>query len=253
VLNPPKATPEPKASRVRVWQAADRILRSGRRPTVEGVRELLGGGSPNSITAYINDWYRELGARLALAETPLAGFPADAVSLLTELWRLAAADQGSVRDRPSGDDAAERLRDAEKSALEAQTTALETLNQELQRHRASAEKSLAETRALLARREAALEDERSRVAALDQALANTRLELEVARERHRLASARTPVTVRRSTRPSKLRRRKASSAPKRALRMKRAKPVKRAVEKTTGRQRTRQTARSARTPARKKR
>ena len=71
---------EPKGSRVRVCQAADRVLRSGRRPTVEGIRELLGGGSPNSVTAYLNDWCRELGGWLVAAETPPACFPAEAVS-----------------------------------------------------------------------------------------------------------------------------------------------------------------------------
>ena len=57
---------EPKASRVRVYQAADRILQSGRRPTVEGVREILHGRPRNSVTAYINDWYGKLGGRLAV-------------------------------------------------------------------------------------------------------------------------------------------------------------------------------------------
>ena len=91
--NPLEATPEPKASRVRVFQAADRILRSGRRPTVEAIRELVGGGSPNSVTAYIQDWYQELGSRLVATEEPLVGFPREAVSLLGELWRIAVADR----------------------------------------------------------------------------------------------------------------------------------------------------------------
>jgi hypothetical protein len=190
----------PKASRARVWQAADRVLRSGRRPTVEGIRELLGGGSPNSITAYINDWYRELGTRLDCAEAPLAGLPADAVSLLTELWHLATT--GRTGERASEGDTADRLRDAGNASLEAQTKALETLNQELQRHRASAERSLAETRALLARREAALDRERARTAYLEQTLAQTRLDLEVALELQRLG----PVRIQRHSRqPSRLR------------------------------------------------
>ena len=184
------SAPEPKASRVRVWQAADRVLRSGRRPTVEGIRELLGGGSPNSVTAYLNDWYRELGGRLVAAETPLAGFPAEAVSLMTELWRLAAVDQRGAAAGTGDTDTATRASDAERDALRAEAKALLTLNQELQRHRASVEKSLAETRALLLRREAALEEERAEAAAREQALAQTRMELEVARERLRLAPSR---------------------------------------------------------------
>jgi len=202
VPTPLERTPEPKASRVRVWQACDRVLRSGRRPTVEGIREILGGGSPNSVTAYINEWYRELGSRLAAAETPLAGFPPEAVSLMTELWRLAAADQRVVRDQDAADHTATRMLTAERDVLAAEGKALQTLNQELQRHRSTAEKSLAEARALLSRREAALEEERSRAAALEQALAQTRLELEVANERHRLAAAKRPTT--RSERRSRL-------------------------------------------------
>jgi hypothetical protein len=192
VPDAPETPPKPKASRIRVWQVADRILRSGRRPTVEGVRELLGGGSPNSVTAYINDWYRDLGTRLVAVETPLAGFPPEAVSLMTEFWRLAAADQTGVNEGTSEDDAAVRMLEVERDAREADTKALQTLNQELQRHRSTAEKSLAEARALLSRREAALEEERSRGASLEQALVQARMELEVLLERRRLGSGRIP-------------------------------------------------------------
>jgi len=163
-----------------VWQAAERILTSGRRPTVSGVREVLGGGSPNSVSAYLDDWYRELGSRLSAAETPLPGIPADAVALLSELWRIAARDPGTH------DDATDQLREAERSALEAERKSLDVLNQELKRHRAVAEKAAADMRALLNRREAALEEERSRAQQLEQALAGTRLELEIALERMRL-------------------------------------------------------------------
>jgi hypothetical protein len=45
---------------------------------------------------------------------------------------------------------------------------------------------------LLARREAALEEERARGASVDQALAQARIELEVALERFRLAPERAP-------------------------------------------------------------
>ncbi len=193
VPNLPESAREPKASRVRVWQACDRVLRSGRRPTVEGIREVLGGGSPNSVTAYINEWYRELGSRLAAAETPLAGFPPEAVSLMTELWRLAGADQGNTRDQDAAEDSAMRMLVAERDALEAESKALQTLNQELQRHRSTAEKCLAEARALLSRREAALEEERSRAASLEQALVQARMELEVQLERQRLAPSRIAV------------------------------------------------------------
>jgi len=217
VPNPPESAPEPKASRVRVWQACDRVLRSGRRPTVEGIREILGGGSPNSVTAYINEWYRELGSRLAAAETPLAGFPPEAVSLMTELWRLAATDQAKARDSEAADDTATRMLAAERDSFEADAKALQTLNQELQRHRSTAEKSLAEARALLSRREAALEEERSRAASLEQALVQARMEIEVLLERRRLAPPKSLVvaTQRTAMRPKRHATRRSTTRQKR--------------------------------------
>jgi hypothetical protein len=212
VPNPSEAAPEPKASRIRVWQACDRVLRSGRRPTVEGIREILGGGSPNSVTAYINDWYRDLGSRLAAAESPLAGFPPEAVSLMTELWRLASTDQAKARDSDAADDTATRMLAAERDALDAEAKALQTLNQEFQRHRSTAEKSLAEARALLSRREAALEEERSRAASLEQALVQARMELEVQLERQRLAAPRTAIST--PSRSPKHRKKPATRTPK---------------------------------------
>ena len=229
--NPLEPTPEPKASRSRVWQTCDRILRLGRRPTVEGVRELLGGGSPNSVNAYINDWYRDLGTRLAAAETPLAGFPPEAVSLMTELWRLAGTDQTGIREHEGAYDTGYRMLQAERDSLEAEAKALQTLNQELQRHRSTAEKSLAEARALLARREAALDEERARGASLDQALAQARLELEVALERRRLAPAREPQRQRKVASRKPNLRRASRSVPNRSAAVTKRRPRKRATSK----------------------
>jgi hypothetical protein len=242
---PLEVAPEPKASRVRVWQACDRVLRSGRRPTVEGIREILGGGSPNSVTAYINEWYRELGSRLAAAETPLAGFPPEAVSLMTELWRVAATDQAKAGGGDPADDTATRMLAAERDALEAEAKALQTLNQELQRHRSTAEKSLAEARALLARREAALDEERARGASLDQALAQARLELEVVLERQRLAPAREPQLSRKAPSQKSRPRKAPRSAPKaRAIASKRPPRTKAATKRVGTRSRTRRKTRN---------
>jgi len=173
-----------KAGRVQVSRAADRILRAGRRPTVEAIRAELGGGSPNAVVAYLNEWYSELGERLAAVEQPLAAVPAEASALLQALWRLAAKSRGVG---PVGEGAAGPsgllMLEAERDAFRAQVGALGTLNQELQRHRGSAERSLAEARALLSRREALLEDERAIRAQIEHDMARVRMELEVLRER----------------------------------------------------------------------
>lgn len=70
------------------------------------------------------------------------------------------------------------------------------LNTELQPYRSSAEKSLAEVRALLARREAAHDQERASTAALEQALAQARLKLEFALDRIRLTPQRGTKSIR---------------------------------------------------------
>jgi len=180
--SPPDSSRDSKASRVRVWQAADRILRSGRRPTVEGVRELLGGGSPNSVTAHMNEWYRELGGRLDGVDSPATGFPPAAVALMTELWRLAKADP-SITKSANPDASTAKAFEVERDTARADAKALAVLNQELSRHRASAERALAEARAQLTRNEAALEFERSRTVELSRELAATLLESEPRRER----------------------------------------------------------------------
>jgi hypothetical protein len=81
---------------------------------------------------------------------------------MTELWRRAASDRGSRPDRDSVDDRATRMLAAELDALMAEAQGLPTLIQKLQRPGATAEKSFADARALVARREATLEEERSR-------------------------------------------------------------------------------------------
>ena len=177
---------QPKASRARVWEAADRILRSGRRPTVEAVRELLGGGSPNSVTAYIGDWYADLGQRLASAEPDVPGIPPQAVALMTQLWHLAGREAHRALSGNHPHAAHVQMLTAERSALAAETTALKLLNEELHRHRATAEQALAEARALLLRREAALEDERARAAEVERTLAHARMELALLTERVRI-------------------------------------------------------------------
>jgi len=125
----------------------------------------------------------------------MAGFPPEAVPLMTEFWRLAAADQGGSRDKDAAEDTATRMLAAERDSFEAEAKALQSLHQELQRHRMTAEKSLAEARALLSRREAALKKERSRAVGLEQALVQARMELEVQLERRRLTPPRTAVST----------------------------------------------------------
>lgn len=47
-----------------VWQAADALLLEGQRPTIERVRQKIGRGSPNTVTPYLETWFRHLGGRI---------------------------------------------------------------------------------------------------------------------------------------------------------------------------------------------
>jgi hypothetical protein len=84
-----------RASRAQVFAAADQALKAGRRPTQDGVRSALGGGSLTSINTHLNEWYADLGARLARAEQPVGGVPPEANELLQQLWWLALKGRGS--------------------------------------------------------------------------------------------------------------------------------------------------------------
>ncbi|SEB25495.1 DNA-binding protein [Variovorax sp. YR216] len=56
-----------------VCEAADALLARGLKPTIERVRQRLGGGSPNTIGPLLHDWYVGLSARLKLIELLMQG------------------------------------------------------------------------------------------------------------------------------------------------------------------------------------
>lgn len=47
-----------------VHDAADDIVSTGERPTVERIRAHLGTGSPNTVTRHLESWWASVGARL---------------------------------------------------------------------------------------------------------------------------------------------------------------------------------------------
>lgn len=107
-----------------VWLAADTVLRSDARPTIERVRQQLGRGSPNTVGPHLDAWFRELGQRLdgAPGAVPTADMPAAVARASTELWRLALVEG---RERATAELAAARLQlDQAELALEDERAAL---------------------------------------------------------------------------------------------------------------------------------
>lgn len=138
-----------KASREHVFGAADEILIAGRRPTIDAVQARLGGGSPNSIVAYLKDWYGELGERLSRAQSPAEG-------LLPEVHQAALGLQRALRQaQKQGLEA--QSDDALLRSLRAEIHSLRLVLDELRTQRASDQQALADARAFLIRRDEELQ------------------------------------------------------------------------------------------------
>jgi len=53
-----------------VFEAADALLARGERPTIDRVRQELGGGSPNTINPHLDVWWKALGRRIGGVQAP---------------------------------------------------------------------------------------------------------------------------------------------------------------------------------------
>lgn len=76
-----------------VHTAADELVAAGERPTVERIRGHLGTGSPNTVTRWLETWWRQLGTRLIAqqAKIDLPSAPAEIAVLASQLWEQALA------------------------------------------------------------------------------------------------------------------------------------------------------------------
>ncbi len=124
--------------------AADEIVALGDRPTVERVRALLGTGSPNTVTRYLETWWKSLGDRLKPERPNLNNAPAALAQLAGEWWALAQeharevilVELAGVRQELSNarselqieqqrfSDEASRLRDTASESVQAERIAL---------------------------------------------------------------------------------------------------------------------------------
>src|SRR5580658_7878852 len=72
-----------------IERAATDILKAGVRPTVEGVRAALGGGSPRTILDGLNRYWRDLGNQVAGTPDTLRRLPSAVADLAEGLWQRA--------------------------------------------------------------------------------------------------------------------------------------------------------------------
>jgi hypothetical protein len=95
-----------------VSHAADSLLRSGMRPTIEKVRAKIGKGSPNTINPMLDAWWKTLSARLDAGPAALHRLPETVAHIAEALW-MQALEEGRRR-------AQQELKTSERQAADQQ-------------------------------------------------------------------------------------------------------------------------------------
>jgi septal ring factor EnvC (AmiA/AmiB activator) len=72
-----------------IERAATDILKTGVRPTLEGLRKTLGGGSPRTLLDGLNRYWRDLGNQVAGSPDTLRRLPAAVADLAEGVWQRA--------------------------------------------------------------------------------------------------------------------------------------------------------------------
>jgi hypothetical protein len=83
-----------------VERTAIAILKSERRPTVETIREALGGGSPDTIGDALRRFWRDLGFRIEGDPAALTRMPVEIAELADEMWQRALKLAGEAATTP---------------------------------------------------------------------------------------------------------------------------------------------------------
>jgi hypothetical protein len=153
---------------IEVFQAADRVLARGMRPTVERVRAELGRGSPARVGQLLEVWWDKLAKRLA-GETRLPELPPDVATAFSTAWavasehaaagaqsRVAEAQSAVEADRATlANERTQWIADLEsaRSAVTAASAARQVAEQRLVDHQRLIEHLQAEVRDVLAQRD----------------------------------------------------------------------------------------------------
>ena len=148
-----------------VHTAADALVAAGERPTVERIRAHLGTGSPNTVTRWLETWWRALGLRLDghQARLHLPEAPEAVARAAGQWWNLALeAAKASLEEELSVERAAlqsdrDALQQARK-ALDAEAAALRTDKEAALAAKRLAEAQSTELTRLVTRLEAQVEE-----------------------------------------------------------------------------------------------
>jgi hypothetical protein len=123
-----------------VAQAADALLAQGLKPTIERVRQRLGGGSPNTVSPMLDVWFAALAARMADASEPAED---DLPPSLRGAWNHAKHEARAIADQALQDERAALAQSKEQLSLD--QAALVARGEQMTAAKADLEASLAGT------------------------------------------------------------------------------------------------------------
>jgi chromosome segregation ATPase len=165
-----------------VERAAIGILKSERRPTVETIREAMGGGSPDTIGNALRRFWRDLGARIEGDPAALTRMPAEIAKIADGMWQRAlklASEAATHDDNAAG----ERLRqlqvenDIKQRSFELREREIDTQARERERALADARDHLLSLSKALSREQATKQAHERRMADLETEVAQYRQQI----------------------------------------------------------------------------
>ena len=164
-----------------IERAATDILKSGIRPTLEGVRTAVGGGSPRTILDGLNRYWRDLGNQIAGSPDTLRRLPAAVADLAEGLWQraLSVAVEAAQATHSDTDGQLSRL----KSQLELRSHTLSQREVELDELLRSRERTVKELEDHLRAALSMLTKRDTTIAVLESRVAATQKETEDYRQR----------------------------------------------------------------------
>jgi hypothetical protein len=153
-------------------RVATALIKSGVKPGIEPLRHALGGGSPQTIQAFLSRYWRELGERIDGPAPALKRMPADVADLADELWQraLRLAAEASTRDDNVAQERLEQLRsdhDLRSHALALREKELANLLESREQTVRELELHLRTTMSLLSRSQATIQSLEARAVAAE--------------------------------------------------------------------------------------
>ena len=187
-----------------VERAALDILATGRRPSVETVREVLGRGSPATIATSLKRFWRDLGIRAQGDPAALTRLPSEIIEAVEAIWQrsLALSAQAAKHDDNAARERLEQIRienEVRAQSFEMRDKEFETAARERERALADSRDHLLSTLRMLETDRATLKTREARIAALETQLEDYRRQVTTFIER---AVTRNRMLAERKARPA---------------------------------------------------